>query len=69
MVEKHGEVVLRKVDIVDWNSAAARQAAKEFGLQGIPHVRVFDAKGKLVTDLSGPSPDAVDQAIHKALEQ
>lgn len=67
MVERNQKVLLRKVDIVDWDSPAARQAHAEFGLEGIPHVRIFDSQGKLVEDVAGMNPEAVERAVTKAL--
>lgn len=44
LATKDPDVFLRKVDIVEWNSAVARQ----HGIKSIPSVRVYDASGKLV---------------------
>ena len=65
MVEKYPNVLLRKVNIVDWNSPAATQAHQEFGLQGIPHVRVYDRKGDLLADIPGVNPRGIEDAIRK----
>lgn len=56
------QIVLRKVDIVNWQSPVAKQ----FNLDGIPHVQVYNGKGQLVGEVSGVDPEAVQQFIAKA---
>lgn len=67
MVAAHEKVILRKVDIVKWESEAAQQADREFSLAGIPHVRVFDRGGGLVADVHGNDPAGVETAVKRAL--
>ena len=42
LTRKYNDVIVRKIDIVNWNSAVASQ----FKLRSIPDVRVFDKNGK-----------------------
>lgn len=65
MVEKYPKVLLRKVNIVDWESPAAAQAHKEFGLEGLPHVRVYGATGSLLADFMGADIDGIEAAVRK----
>ena len=58
-------MLLRKVNIVDWNSRAAVQAAKEFGLKGIPYVRVYGPEGQLLGAVSGADIEAIEEAVRK----
>ena len=44
MAKTDGHLFLRKVDIINWNTAVAKQ----FQLQSIPNVRIFDGQGKMV---------------------
>jgi hypothetical protein len=48
LVERFERAVLRKVNIVSWESAAAQQSIEEFGLEQIPHVRVYGPDGALL---------------------
>jgi thiol-disulfide isomerase/thioredoxin len=41
---KYDDVIIRKIDIVNWGSKVAQQ----FGINSIPDVRVYDKKGQLV---------------------
>jgi len=59
-----GDVALRKVDIVDWDSAAAKQHLNN--VQGLPYVVVFGPGGKQVAAISGLHLDELDAAIEKA---
>jgi thioredoxin 1 len=54
-------VVLRKVDIGDWNSPVAQQ----YGISSVPHVRVYDRDGQMV---GGPTSDfgAIAQFVSQA---
>jgi thiol-disulfide isomerase/thioredoxin len=44
LVGKYDDVVLKKIDIVDWNSAVA----KKYSLKFVPNVWVYDKKGNQV---------------------
>lgn len=59
LVLGHETLALRKVDISDWKSAAAQQATIEFGLPGLPFVRIFDSDGKLLGQVHGNKIDEV----------
>lgn len=66
MVAKYDRVLLRKVDLVDWDSAAAKQAERDFGLNAIPYLRVFDARGKSEGEVA-PEIGAIEAAVKRAL--
>ena len=55
------------MDIVSWKSEAFAQAAEEFGIRGIPYVRLY---GKDGTDLgaAGRRIPEIEAALKKALE-
>jgi thiol-disulfide isomerase/thioredoxin len=59
-----GDVALRKVNIVDWDTPAAKRHLK--GASGIPYVVVFDGTGKKVAAIQGLKLDKLDAAIAKA---
>ena len=65
LVEQNPDVILRKVDIVNWESAATQQADREFGIKTIPHVRIFGKKGDLIADVTGVDVAAIEDAIRK----
>jgi thiol-disulfide isomerase/thioredoxin len=53
LVGKYDDVILKKIDIVDWNSAVA----KKYSLKFVPNVWVYDKKGNQVGQ---PSSDLAD---------
>ncbi len=65
LLEKYPDVLLRKVNIASWESEAAAQAAREFGLKAIPHVRVYGVKGDLLGAVTGADIKAIEEAILK----
>ena len=44
LAAKYDDVLLRKIDIVDWNS----EVVKQYGITGVPYVAVYNKKGKQV---------------------
>ena len=66
MVAKHDKVILRKVNIVSWDTEAWKQASGEFKSRGIPLLAIFDGKsvfhGTVPGDIS-----AIEAAVQKAL--
>jgi copper chaperone CopZ len=60
------DVAVRRVNVGKWDNAAARQATKEFRLEALPYVRVYDARGKFVDDVTGGSWDKLLKVLEKA---
>ena len=56
------EVALRKIDIIDWTSAVARQ----YNVTSIPRVEVYGRKGQLVGTVRGANPDQVRKYVAQA---
>jgi thiol-disulfide isomerase/thioredoxin len=56
------EIALRKVDIVDWGSAVAKQ----YNVTTLPRVEVYGRKGELVGTVRGANPDQVKQYVAQA---
>jgi thiol-disulfide isomerase/thioredoxin len=50
LVNKYNNVLLRKVNIVNWGSAVAKQ----YKIQFVPNVRVYDKQGQMIGE---PTPD------------
>lgn len=65
-VKKTDGVVLRKIDIVNWKSDAAKQMAADFGAEGIPYVRVYDKSGQFVGEVSGDDFAAIRGWVERA---
>ena len=59
-------LALRKVDIGNWGSEAATQASKEFGLPGLPYVRIYGPEGKLLGAVQGNRIDKVVEIIERS---
>jgi hypothetical protein len=66
LVAQHEKVILRKVDIVNWESDAWKQASKEFKSRGIPLLAIFDGKGILQGSFRGNLQE-IDEAVRQAL--
>ena len=67
MVGRFDRVVLRKVDVVSFESDAWRQASEEFEARGIPLFAVYDAKGARVGTVPGANVAALEALVKKAL--
>jgi copper chaperone CopZ len=66
LVKANPDVAVRRVNVGKWDNDAARQATREFRLEALPYVRVYDAKGKFVGAVTGGSWDDVLKTIEKA---
>ncbi len=63
LVLEYENVALRKVDLANWESAAARQASSEFQLPGLPFTRVFDDRGNLLGQVHGNFIEEIESII------
>ena len=54
----HPNLAIRRADIGKWNNAAAAQAT-HLGAEALPYIRVYDARGKFVTSVTGGMWDEV----------
>lgn len=57
-------LALRRIDIGKWDNDAAKQAT-ELRAAGLPYIRVYDARGRFVTAVTGGMWDEVLAAIEK----
>jgi thioredoxin-like negative regulator of GroEL len=62
LVNTDHDVVLRKVDVVRWNSPVAQQ----YGVNAIPHIEIYDRAGKIAGIVSGVDPNQVKQFVDQA---
>lgn len=63
---KYDNVALRRVDIVSWYSDMAKQASREFHLEGLPYVQVYDPDGKLLGFSMGLSIKPIEALLKGA---
>ena len=62
MVRTDPEIALRKIDIVNWKTAVARQ----FNVHSIPQANVFDRAGSLIGTVVGADIDAIKRYVAQA---
>jgi thiol-disulfide isomerase/thioredoxin len=62
MVRTDPEIALRKVDIVNWKTAVARQ----FNVHSIPQANVYDRAGSLTGTVVGADFDAIKRYVAQA---
>ena len=62
MARTDPEIALRKVDIVNWNTAVVKQ----FNIHSIPHVNVYNRGGRLVGTVVGADVDKVKSYVAQA---
>jgi thiol-disulfide isomerase/thioredoxin len=62
MVRTDPEIALRKIDIVNWKTAVARQ----FNVHSIPQVNVYDRAGSLVATVNGADIDTIKRYVAQA---
>lgn len=62
----HKDLAMRRVNVGKWDTAAAKQATREFRAEALPYVRVYDASGKFVGAVTGGAWDQVLKVIEKA---
>ena len=53
VLARRQDVALRKVDLVSWETDAAKQVTREFGIRGIPYVRVYGPDGRFLGAVNG----------------
>lgn len=66
---KYPDLALRKVDIVGWDSEAAKQAISEFDLPGLPYVTLYDRDGSLLGQVQGNRIEKVEEVIARSINQ
>jgi len=64
-MQAHPNIALRRFDVAHWDNVAAHQAT-DLGATALPYIRVYDAKGKFVTAVTGGMWDEVLGAMEKA---
>ncbi len=61
LVNQADDILLRKINIVNWNSAVTKQ----YVIQFVPNIRVYDKKGQMIGEPT-PSYDKIADYIEKA---
>src|SRR5204862_6163396 len=62
MARTDPEIALRKIDIVNWNTAVVKQ----YNIHSIPHVNVYNRGGRLVGTVVGADVDKVKSYVAQA---
>ena len=62
LAQSDPEIAVRKVDIVEWGSAVAKQ----YHVSVLPRVEVYGRKGQLVGTVNGADPEHVRQYVAQA---
>jgi thiol-disulfide isomerase/thioredoxin len=62
MARTDPEIALRKIDIVNWNTAVAKQ----YNVHSIPQVNVYNRGGQLVGTVTGADVQAVERYVAQA---
>ena len=62
MVRTDPEIALRKIDIVNWKTAVARQ----FNVHSIPQANIYDRAGSLIGTVVGADIDAIKRYVAQA---
>jgi thioredoxin 1 len=63
LVQERSNVALRTIDLKQWDSAAGKQATKEFKVPGLPYVRVYGPDGKFVGEVVGNDIEKIKQLV------
>ncbi len=62
MAKADPDIALRKIDIVNWNTAVAKQ----YNIHSIPHVNVYNRGGNLVGTVGGANVEEVKRYVAQA---
>jgi len=62
-IKENPDVSLRKVDIVNWQSALSKQLTKDYKMPALPFILVFDDKGKLLGKVEGNHIEKVEKIV------
>jgi len=65
MAGGRNDLAVRRLNIGKWDNELAKQATHEFRLSALPYIRVYDARGKFVTEVTGGMWDEVLAALEK----
>jgi thiol-disulfide isomerase/thioredoxin len=66
LVKANPGIAVRRVNVGKWDNDAAKQATREFRVEALPYVRIYDAKGKFVGAVTGGSWDEILKTLQKA---
>ena len=62
LAQSDPEIALRKIDIINWGSAVAKQ----YNINSIPRVEIYGRKGQLVGTVKGANADEVRRYVAQA---
>jgi copper chaperone CopZ/thiol-disulfide isomerase/thioredoxin len=59
-------IAVRRVNVGKWDNAAAKQATRDFHVASLPHLRVYDSRGKFVAAVKDGMWDELLDTVEKA---
>jgi len=59
LIQSNPNLALRKVDVVDWKSAIAKQLTRDYQLPALPFALIFEENGKLLGKVEGNNIEKV----------
>jgi len=66
LVRDRDGIALRTIELVSWESAAAKQATGQFKLPGLPYVRVYGPNGRFAGAVIGNDIEKINKLIEAA---
>ena len=63
LVQERPNIALRTIDLKQWDSAAGKQATKDFKVPGLPYVRVYGPDGKFVGEVVGNDIEQIKRLV------
>jgi len=66
LVQENANVAMRTVELPNWDTAAAKQATKEFRVAGLPYVRVYGPDGKFAGEVLGNDIEKIKKLVGAA---
>jgi thioredoxin 1 len=65
LVQQNRDVALRTIDLENWESAAARQATKDFKIPALPYVRIYGPDGRFVGEVVGNDIAKIERLLKR----
>lgn len=67
LAAEHANLAVRRVEVPDFDSPVAKEHLE--GVKGLPTVWIYDHHGIPIAKLEGATPDDIEAAVRKALEE
>lgn len=63
ILKDRDDVAIRKIDIGNWKTAVAQQAAKDFALDAVPYIRIYGPNKKFLGHVKGNDSKRIQTLI------